>query len=188
MTRIAALERPFPPEAGALLADMMPPGAEPIRLFRTLVQNLPMTRAMHAWGSYELSRRLSIGMREREIVIGRTCARCKCEYEWGVHIAFFAGRVGLSGAQVASLTNGQAADACWTGHGDRLFIRMVDDLHADGDIGDGLWPALAAQFTEPQLIDLVALCGWYHAISLLARALRLEPEPGTPRFSDLARP
>jgi hypothetical protein len=34
----------------------------------------------------------------------------------------------------------------------------------------------------------VTLCGWYHAISLLGRALRLEPEPGTPRFADLPRP
>lgn len=188
MPRIAALERPFAPEAGALLEAMMPPGAEPIRLFRTLARNLPMTEAMHAWGGYELSRRLSIGMREREIVIDRTCARCKCEYEWGVHIAFFADRVGLSEAQIASLTHGGPTDRCWDSRRDQLLIRMVDELHAGGDVGDELWDALAAEFSEPQLIDLLTLCGWYHAISLLGRALRLEPEPATPRFAGLPRP
>jgi len=182
--RIAALSRPFPSEAEALLRAMTPAGREPIGLFRTLARNLPMTQAMHTWGSYELSRRLSIGMREREIVIDRTCARCGCEYEFGIHIAYFAGRTGLTRAQIASLAHGSAADACWQSR-DQLLIRMVDELHADGDITGELWDALAAEYAEPQLIDLLALCGWYHAISFLARALRLEPEPGTPRLADL---
>jgi alkylhydroperoxidase family enzyme len=186
MPRIAALSAPFPPDAGALLRAMTPPGLEPIALFRTLARNLPMAQAMHTWGRYELSRHLSVGMREREIVIDRTCARCACEYEWGVHIAHFAGRVGLTEAQVASLTHGSATDPCWAGTRERLVIRMVDELHADGDITDELWHGLAAEFAEPQLLDLLALCGWYHAICFLARAMRLEPEPGAPRFAQFA--
>ena len=74
----------------------MPPGVPPILLFRTFVKNLAMAEAMGTWGSYELSKRLSLSMRDREIVIDRTCARCRCEYEWGVHVAFFANRVGLN--------------------------------------------------------------------------------------------
>jgi hypothetical protein len=31
-----------------------------------------------------------VSLRHREIVIDRTCARCDCAYEWGVHVAFFA--------------------------------------------------------------------------------------------------
>jgi alkylhydroperoxidase family enzyme len=185
MPRIAALEAPFPPEADALLKAMTPPGLQPIALFRTLARNLPMAQAMHTWGRYELSRHLSVGMREREIVIGRTCARCGCEYEWGVHIAYFAGRVGLTPSQIASLAHGGATDPCWRTNRDQLLIQMVDEFHADGDIGDELWNALAAEFADPQLIDLLALCGWYHAISFLARAMRLEPEPGAPRFADV---
>ena len=74
----------------------MPPGVPPIALFRTFARNLPMTEAMPGWGSYELGRDLSLSMRDREIVIDRTCARCGCEYEWGVHVAFFAERAGLT--------------------------------------------------------------------------------------------
>lgn len=185
MTRIAPLDNPYSPEAGSLLRSMMPDGIEPIRLFRTLARNLPMTTAMRTWGGYELSRGLSVGMREREIVIDRTCAQCGCEYEWGVHVAFFADRVALTAAQIASLTHGDATDTCWTGDRDRLLIRMVDQLHTCNDITDDLWCALATEFTEPQLIDLLALCGWYHTISFLARSMRIEPEPGTPRFSDV---
>lgn len=97
-----------------MLAPMMPPGVPPIALFRTFARNPAMTLAMQGWGSYELSRDLSLTMRQREIVIDRTCARCGCEYEWGVHVAFFADRVGFSEEQVRSLTHGTSADDCWT--------------------------------------------------------------------------
>ena len=102
--RIAPLEPPYDPELDAQLQTMMPPGVPPIALFRTFAHNMAMTQAMGSWGSYELSRKLSLSMRDREIVIDRTCARCGCEYEWGVHVAFFADRVDLSQHQIVSLT------------------------------------------------------------------------------------
>ncbi|MGH2404354.1 MAG: hypothetical protein ACRDGN_07795 [bacterium] len=55
-------------------------------------------------GSYLLSRRLSIGLAEREIVIQRVCARCGCDYEWGVHASIFATRAGLSEASRTEAT------------------------------------------------------------------------------------
>ena len=88
---------PYEAEVGSQLEAMMPPGVPPILLFRTFVRNRAMTAAMGEWGRYELGRQLSLPMREREIVIDRTCARCGCEYEWGVHVAFFSDRVALSG-------------------------------------------------------------------------------------------
>ena len=104
--RIPPLTPPFAPAVDAQLRRMVPPGAEPIALFRTFVRNLPMAQAMETWGAYELNRALSLTMRDREIVIDRTCARCGCEYEWSVHVAFFAERVGLEHAQITSLTFG----------------------------------------------------------------------------------
>ena len=122
-------------------------------------------------------------MRVREIVIDRTCARCGCEYEWGVHVAFFAEGVGLTDHQIGSLTHGTASDPCWTTERERLLIRLVDALHEDGDIGDPLWASLAAEFDDGQLLDLTMLCGWYHAISFTARSAGLprsrEPRPST---------
>jgi len=57
----------------------MPPAVPLIGLLRTFVKNLPMANAMGVWGSYELSKGLSLTMRDREIVIDRTCARRGCE-------------------------------------------------------------------------------------------------------------
>jgi alkylhydroperoxidase family enzyme len=180
--RIAPLEPPFAPDVEAQLQQMMPPGVPPIALFRTFVRNLPMTEAMTGWGGYELSRRLSLSLRDREIVIDRTCARCGCEYEWGVHVAMFAERAGLTSAQLASLAYGSAEDSCWTGERDRLLILAADSLHDQADIPDNLWPQLSAAFSAVCLLDLFLLCGWYHAVSFVATAARVPLEPGAPRL------
>ena len=183
--RIAPLQPPYEPDVEAQLGRMMPAGVPPIALFRTFVRNLPMAHAMGAWGGYELGRALSLTMRDREIVIDRTCARCGCDYEWGVHVAFFADRVGLEAAQVGSLAVGHADDACWPEMRDRLLIRAVDSLHDGADIADDLWTDLASAFEERQLLDLLLLTGWYHAISYAARAARVPLEPGVPTLASV---
>jgi hypothetical protein len=69
MSRIEPVQPPYQAEVGERLAAMMPPGVPPILLFRTFVRNMPMTTAMGGWGGYELSKRLSLSMRDREIII-----------------------------------------------------------------------------------------------------------------------
>jgi alkylhydroperoxidase family enzyme len=184
-TRVNPVHPPYPAEVAEQLAGMMPPGVPPILLFRTFARNLPMTGAMTGWGRYELSKRLSLPLRDREIIIDRTCARCGCEYEWGVHVAFFASRAGLSAAQITSLTHGGAADPCWTGERDRLLIEAADALHDSADIGPDLWHRLDQVFSPEQLLDLPMLAGWYHAISFTANAARVGREDGAPRFADM---
>jgi alkylhydroperoxidase family enzyme len=188
MARISALEPPFTADVSTQLASMMPPGRPPIGLFRTFARNLPMTVAMSQWGRYELGPQLSLTMREREIVILRTCARCGCEYEWGVHLMVFAHRVALTRAEVASLTHGSPDDPCWTAGREPVLIRAADALHDSSDIGDELWRSAREALDERQLLDVLLLCGWYHAISFAARAARVELEPGAPRFADAATP
>jgi hypothetical protein len=184
--RIPPLDPPFAPDVADQLESMMPPGAPPIGLFRTFARNLPMTAAMSGWGRYELGRGLSLTMREREIVILRTCARCRCEYEWGVHLMFFADRVGFSRDQVTSLTQGSPENQCWTSGRERVLIRVADALHDSADLDDELWRDAREALDEPELLDLFLLCGWYHAISFAARAARVAPEPGAPRFAEIA--
>ncbi len=185
MTRIEPLTPPFEPEAGRVLAAMMPEGAPPIALFRTFARNLPMAEAMHGWGSYELSRRLSLSMRQRELVIDRVTALCGCEYEWGVHTAFFADRVGLTDAQVTSLAHGGPGDACWTDPAEQALIALVDALHDTADVDDATWAEAATHLGADQLLDACLLAGWYHAISFAANAARVPLEEGAPRFADV---
>ncbi len=185
MPRIDPLSPPYDEVTGPLLASMMPAGVDPILLFRTFAQNPTMTAAMRGWGSYELGRELSLSMRQRELVIDRTTARCGCEYEWGVHIAFFAERVGLDAAQITSLTHGSSDDPCWTDPGEMALLRAVDELHDTSRLSDDCWRALRAHLEPAQVLDVLLLAGWYHAISYAANGAQVALEPGAPRFSDV---
>src|SRR5258706_5466230 len=128
----SALPRPRPPPLGppsappvhAALDRIMPSGVPPLALFRTLAVNERVFLRVMAGGLLD---RGSISLREREIVIDRTCARCGSEYEWGVHVAFFAERVGLTAAQVAA-TCAPEPEADAVPDRERLLIRLVDAL------------------------------------------------------------
>jgi len=182
--RLAPLEPPHPPELEAALAAMMPPGLPPLRLFRTLAHSpRVLAKLRHA----NLLDRGPVPRRERELVILRTCARCGAEYEWGVHVSFFAERVGLSPETVAATVHGAADDPAF-GPRDRLLVRLVDALHARGDPGDALYAELAAAWEPAQLVELVALVGQYHLIAFAVNAFGVEPEPGAARFPEPPAP
>lgn len=182
-SRIDPVTPPYEPVVAAQLASMMPPGRPPIGLFRTFVRNLPMAQAMGEWGGYELSGRLTLSMRQRELVIDRVTARCGCEYEWGVHLAFFADRVGFTAEQLRSITYGMPGDPCWSSE-EAVILRAVDELHDDADISDPTWSVLASVLTIEQILDLLLLAGWYHAVSYAANAARVALEDDVPRFAD----
>ena len=173
--RIAPLEPPYDREAAAALELLGPP----IGLFRTWARRPDLARGIAGWGRYYLSRRSALTLRQRELVIDRTTALCGADYEWGVHVAGFAPRAGLTPAQLRSLATGQPGDGCWADPADRAVLSAVDELHARHDLADGTWDALAAAIGQDGALDLLLLCGWYHAVSFTVRALRLPLEPGT---------
>src|SRR2546423_3972499 len=127
----------------ALADAALPAMGPPINLFKLFARNRPMAEAMTGWGGYELSKRLSLSMRQRELIIDRVTARCGAEYEWGVHVAYFGERVGLTRQQVASLAWGSPADACWPA-AERALLTAVDEVDdtPDPPAGAGKKPHL----------------------------------------------
>jgi alkylhydroperoxidase family enzyme len=176
--RVAAEPAPYSPKVQQWLDRTMPPGREPLVLFTTLARD---ERLFERFFSGGLLDRGHLGLREREIVIDRTTARCRSEYEWGVHVAFFARRVGLTDEQLLSLVHGGPGDACWT-TGEALLIRLCDELHDTATVSDELWRALRAEHSEEAMLELVMLAGAYHTVSYLTNALRLPLEPYAARF------
>jgi 4-carboxymuconolactone decarboxylase len=176
--RIAPLSPPYDAAVAADLAAMMPPGMEPIVLFRTLARN---PRILGKIRSSNLLDRGSIDRHDREIVILRTCARCGSEYEWGVHAAVFAARFGIDEAALRATVHGGSDDPAFSER-DRLLVRMVDELHEASTLSDGLWSELRATYSEEQLVELVVLTGFYHSISFVTNAFAIAREDLAPRF------
>ena len=184
MPRLAPVEPPYDANTTQALEAMGPP----IALFRVFARRPDRAAGIHHWGRYYLSRRSALSLRHRELVIDRTTAHCGAEYEWGIHIAAFAAKAGLTDEQVRSVTIGAPDDPCWTDQADVAVLRAVDALHARCDLSDDEWAALVDGVGEEGAIDLMLLTGWYHAISYVARATRLPGETDTPAFSDIAGP
>jgi alkylhydroperoxidase family enzyme len=170
--RVDPRPAPYPPELQAVFDHVMSPGVSPLVLFTTL------SRVPRIWDRFRAGSLLDRGpvsIRHREIVIDRTCARCGCAYEWGVHVAFFADRAALTPEQVRATWRRDADDPAWSDD-ERLLIQLVDELHDSANISEELWKALAATFSIDQILELIALVGFYHTVPFFANGLRLAPE------------
>ena len=142
-------------------------------LFRALAR---VPRIWDRFRAGSLLDRGPVSLRHREIVINRTCARCGCAYEWGVHVAFFAQRAALTPEQVHATVRGDVDDSAWSKE-EALLVRMVDELHDTAGLSDEVWAAIVATFSVDQILELIALVGFYHSVSFFANGLRLPPEP-----------
>jgi 4-carboxymuconolactone decarboxylase len=178
--RIAPVDPPYEEDVAKTLERMMPPGVEPLKLFRTVAHNPYVLDKFRTTGAYLLNFG-HVAPLEREILIHRTCARCGCEYEWGVHAAVFADAVGLSAEQVEATVNGHWDDPAWSER-EALLVRLADELHDSGTVSAELWSLLEAEWDAPELIELLAVCGFYHLVSFMANAGGVELETAARRF------
>ncbi|HSW26126.1 MAG TPA: carboxymuconolactone decarboxylase family protein [Burkholderiaceae bacterium] len=177
-TRIAPAAPPFPPEVQAALDRTMPPGMPPLVLFTTLARDPRLFGKFFAGGLLD---RGHLTLRQRELVIHRTTALNRSEYEWGVHAALFAARVQLTPEQLHATVHGSPDDGCWSDE-DRVLLRLCDALHATSTLDDALWSALRERFSDQAMLELLLLAGFYRTVSYLTNALQLPLEANAARF------
>jgi alkylhydroperoxidase family enzyme len=177
MSRIAPLEPPYAPEIQAQF-DRIMRGAPPLSLFRVVAGNA------RAWDKFRAGSLLDGGpltLREREIVIDRTCALTRCEYEWGVHVAIFAKAAKLSDEQVRATVLAAADALCWSAT-EQALIAATDALHHRATLSVEEFVALSAHYDDAKIFEIMLLCGFYRTVSYLANGLELPLEDTAARF------
>jgi alkylhydroperoxidase family enzyme len=179
VSRIGFLEEPYPDWFAAAMARVMPPGAPPLRLFRAIATS---RRAWDKFASGSLLDKGPLPLREREIVIHRTCARCGCDYEWGIHAALFAGRAGLSEARLAD-TAAAAVDAELWSDSEAALLQSVDALIDRKRLDAAEFEQLASHFRSDQILEIIQLTAFYTGVAMICGALELTAEPGTPSLA-----
>ncbi len=179
--RIEPAKPPFAAAVEEAFERLMPPGVPPLVLFTTLARS---ERAFSRFMAAGLLDKGPLSLREREIMIDRTCARAGSEYEWGVHIALFAESAGLSEAQVAATVSAGVSDG-WAAR-ERLIVRLADELHDTSTISDALWGELRLAFSVEQILELILLAGFYHTVAYLTNGLSLPLESYAARFDSHA--
>ena len=178
--RIQPATPPFSESVSTALAAIMPPGVPPLALFTTVARNERVFLRMMAGGLLD---RGSVSLRDRELVIDRTCFRCGSEYEWGVHVAFFGPRAALTEGDVSALCTPDPAATSLPAR-ERLLLRLCDELHDTATVSDALWSELASEWSPEQLVELIVLVGYYHLISFATNALKLPLEAFAARFPE----
>ncbi len=177
MSRIAPLEPPYAADVQGHF-DRIMRGAPPLVLFRVMAGH---PRAWEKFRGGSLLDRGPLPLREREIVIDRTCALNACEYEWGVHVTAFAAAAQLTEAQVRATVCEKADAGCWSA-AERDLIAAVDALHARATLDDAEFTALSTHYDDDQILEIIMLCGFYRTVSYLANALALPLEAKAARF------
>ena len=177
MSRIDPLEPPFSEDVQASF-DLVMRGAPPLMLFRTIATS---ERAWRKFRGGSLLDRGQLSLRNRELVIDRTCALAGCEYEWGVHVSAFATAARLTSEEIAWTAQAGAAGSGWS-DAERALLLAVEALHARATLNGQEFAALAAHFDGDQILEILMLSGFYRMVSYVANGLDLALEEGVARF------
>src|SRR4051794_22048873 len=166
------------------LASIVPVGSDrndgrPLNIFLTLARHETLFKAFSRLGSFLLFDG-SLPPREREIVILRVGWRAQSEYEFGQHTVI-GKQTGLTDEEVRRLA--QAEVAGWSPD-DAALVRLADEICAYDVVSDDTWQALAARWTDEQLLELLSLAGFYRLVSGLLTSAGVPIEPTTPGWPD----
>ena len=177
---LAPLEAPFSEEVEALLAEYPQRDGYILSLFRTFAHS---TRFLRKGVSNLLDKESPIDLRTREIVILRTTANRRCEYEWGIHVAVFSGAAGLTKEQVVSTFTGELG--VWNEH-DAQLISVIDEICFNGRLSSYLLKSFQTSWNNEQQLEILNLIGNYSTISYVSNVAELENEPMCPKFPKTA--
>jgi 4-carboxymuconolactone decarboxylase len=183
MPRIAPVSPPYPKALSDRLSRLLPPGMSPPQLFLTVARNesLFLHLVDTGWlGPTGLLDRRTLARPLRELLILRTCAATRNEYEWHLHANTISGRMGLSDLQIDDTREATPNAALWSG-AELAAIELVDALVGSLAIDDTLFERLRVHFDEAQLIEMTHLVGLYTTVAMMVALAR-------PRLDDYARP
>lgn len=173
--RITPVSPPFAPNVQALFDRLPASWSPPFRLFTALARDERLLlRFTGSAVSYLQPSHVTV--RQREVLLLRVTARCRCAYEWGMRVHYFAEEAGLSEVQVHASVHGDADDASWRPN-DRMLVQLADELHDTISISDALWTKLRATFSEEAVMQLLLMAGHYRTVAYIANGLRLPLEP-----------
>jgi len=173
--RIESARPPYSPSVQALFDRLPASWHPPFKIFTVLARDERLLlRFVNGAVSYLEPSHITI--RQREVLLLRVTARCRCAYEWGMRAHYFSKQAGLESAELYASVYGTADDPVWPSQ-DRLLVRMADELHDDLTISDSLWEKLHVTFSEEAILQLLMMAGYYRTVAYVANSLRLPLEP-----------
>jgi len=149
-----------------------------LNLFKILIRHPKLFQRFLPFGGYILQES-TLPPRDRELLILRIAWLCQAEYEWSHH-AIIGKQAGLTDQEILRITKGPNARG-WSSF-DATLLQAVDELHKDAFISSSTWNALAEQYIEQQLMDLIFTVGEYNLASMVLNSLGVQLDEGVTGF------
>ena len=166
--RVSAPARGDMPAKVALLVDLATPqGGEPPPTISVLAHQPALLEPFLTWAA-ALALEGKLPRRDHEILALRTARNFGSSFEWHEHVRF-ARSVGLNNDEIEHIRI-EAGEHAWTAH-EMALIQVADDLHTDHVIGDETWNALAAHYSDAELVEIPYIVGQYALLSMVANAI-----------------
>lgn len=162
-----------------LLAGSDNPNRVTLNIFGTLAHHPDLLRRWLVFGSHVLGKSTLSG-RHRELVILRVGWLCRAPYEWGQHVVI-ARSEGITDDEIARIAEGPDANG-WDAV-EVLILRAVDELFADQAVSEPTWRALAENYSEQQMLDLIFTAGQYQLVSMALNSCQVERDDGVDESS-----
>jgi alkylhydroperoxidase family enzyme len=177
--RIPPAAEPFDELARKTLDRIPDKWNPPFMIFRVLARDSRLLqRYINGAASYLEPSHITV--RQREVFLLRVTGLCRCAYEWGLRVHFFAEASGLSESQIRATTTESADDPEWTPQ-DHLLLDLAGELHKSCTISDALWDRLNRTFAPEAILQLLMIAGHYRMTAYISNSLRLPIEPGRAR-------
>jgi 4-carboxymuconolactone decarboxylase len=150
-------------------------GDQTIDVFKTCLRHTELCRNWMPFTRYVLGATSTLPPRDRELLILRTSALSRADYDWGHHVPA-AKRAGLSEEEIARIAKGPGAGG-WSAF-DATLLRAAGELHSDQFITDRTWTELAKTYNERQLMDAIFTVGQYTMVSMFLNSASVQREQG----------
>jgi alkylhydroperoxidase family enzyme len=119
--------------------------------------------------------RTTLPVRLRELLIMRIGWATAAEFEWAQHWQV-ATRAGVDPEDLLAVRDWRLSDRFDAA--DRAALAAADDVVAVGEVTEDSWAALRSHFSDPELLELVAVVATWHYVSVLVRTLRVPLDEG----------
>ena len=174
---------PIPAVAAKAREAMKDQPINAVNVTATMAHNRTMAKAIGKFAQTVLFDG-ELPRRQVEIAVLRMGWNCQAVYEFGQHTLF--GRdAGLSDDEIY-LTTRPVSEGPWSA-ADRVILQIVDDLYADDCVSDATWAAATQQFSDADIIHLIATAGCYRTVSGFLNSAGVQLDDGVPGWPTVPR-
>lgn len=157
-----------------LAKSLAGPDGQALNVFTTLAHVPELMRRVNALGGYFMVHG-EIPLRERELVILRTAARARSDYELGQHRWIAATQARLSQPEIEAAIDTDSEFA-WPSD-DQALLEFTDELLLTDTVSDRIWGRVGESLSDHQRIELLVLVGFYRLLAGFLNGVGVELDP-----------